>query len=240
MAKKLRIEDIEQKIAIVPLSRGEINHCIRCRVLIVCEGSKTEPNYFNSFSMMKNSSSFVFEVFPEGGGISTLAVVDKAVKLRDKAVKDGRPYDSVWAVFDKDGFPDFDFDNAIVKAEQSGIGCAWSNEAFELWYVYHFDDRNTPMSRKDYEGVITKRIRTRLRDKKYKYVKNDEEMRNNLSRCGCDENIAIRRAENQANGFQNSRYHKHNPCTTVYKLVRLLIGKDVDFNEKIKQSVEDK
>lgn len=103
MAKKLRIEDIEQKITIVPLSRDEINHCIRCRVLVVCEGSKTEPNYFNSFSMMKNSSSFVFEVFPEGGGISTLAVVDKAIELRDKAVKHGHPYDSVWAVFDKDG-----------------------------------------------------------------------------------------------------------------------------------------
>lgn len=240
MAKKLRIEDIEQKIAIVPLSRNEINHRIRCRVLIVCEGSKTEPNYFNSFSMMKNSSSFVFEVFPEGGGISTLAVVDKAIELRDKAVKDGRPYDSVWAVFDKDGFPDSDFDNAIVKAEQSNIGCAWSNEAFELWYVYHFDYRSTPMSRKDYAKVITERIRTRLGDKKYKYVKNDKEMRNYLSRCGCDENQVIHRAENLANEFNNSRYHKHNPCTTVYKLVRLLIGEDVDFNEKIKQSVEEK
>ena len=189
---------------------------------------------------MKNSSSFVFEVFPEGGGISTLAVVDKAIELRDKAVKNGRPYDSVWAVFDKDGFPNSDFDNAIVKAEQNGIGCAWSNEAFELWYVFHFDYRITPMSRKDYEKVITERIRTRLGDKKYKYVKNDKEMRNYLSRCGCDENQVIQRAKNLANNFQNSRYHEHNPCTTVYKLVRLLIGKDVDFNEKIKQSVEEK
>lgn len=240
MAKKLQIEDIERKIAIVPLSRDETKHCIRCRVLIVCEGSKTEQNYFNSFSMMKNSSSFVFEVFPEGGGISTLAVVNKAIELRDKAVKDGHPYDSVWAVFDKDGFSNSDFDNAIVKAGQKGIECAWSNEAFELWYVYHFDNRCTPMSRKDYEKVITERIRTRLGDKNYKYKKNDLEMRNYLSRCGCDENLVIQRAEKLKNEFDDSRYHMHNPCTTVYKLVRLLIGKDEKFNAKIKKSVEEK
>ena len=65
-------------------------------------------------------------------------------------------------------------------------------------------------------------------------------MRNYLSRCGCDEIQVIHRAETLANEFQNSRYHEHNPCTMVYKLVRLLIGKDVDFNEKIKQSVEEK
>lgn len=171
MAKKLRIEDLEQKIVIAPLSRQEIEHSIRCKVLIVCEGSKTEPNYFQSFSLMKNSSSLVFEVIPDGGGINTLAVVDKAIELRDKAAQRQNPYDSVWAVFDKDGFPDSDFDNAIQKAEQNGIGCAWSNEAFELWYVYHFDNRSTPMSRTNYQSVITSRVRERLGKNSYNYKK---------------------------------------------------------------------
>lgn len=240
MAKKLRLDDIEKKIVISPLSRQEIEHCIRCKVLIVCEGSKTEPNYFQSFSLMKNSSSLVFEVVPDGGGINTLAVVDKAIELRDKASNSGQPYDSVWAVFDKDGFPDSDFDNAILKAERNGIGCAWSNEAFELWYIYHFDNRCTPMSRSDYQSIITSRVRACLGNKSYTYKKNDCDIRNILSRCGCDEEKAIRWAENQFLRFNDSRYHLHNPCSTVYKLVRLLIGKDKDFNRKIKKSVEEK
>lgn len=240
MAKKLRIEDLEQKIVIAPLSRQEIEHSIRCKVLIVCEGSKTEPNYFQSFSLMKNSSSLVFEVIPDGGGINTLAVVDKAIELRDKAAQRQIPYDSVWAVFDKDGFPDSDFDNAIQKAEQNGIGCAWSNEAFELWYVYHFDNRSTPMSRTNYQSVITSRVRERLGKNSYNYKKNDVEMRNILSLCGCDENLAIRWAEKQAEEFYDTRYHQHNPCTTVYKLVKLLIGKDKAFNQKIKKLLEEK
>ena len=37
-------------------------HKIKCRVLIVCEGLKTEPNYFKSFHMMKNSGGLVFEI----------------------------------------------------------------------------------------------------------------------------------------------------------------------------------
>lgn len=239
MAKKLRIEEVERKIVIAPLTREEIRHNIRCRVLIVCEGSKTEPNYFKSFSMVKNSSSIVFEVIPDGGGISTQAVVDKALELRDKAAKKGNPYDSVWAVFDRDSFPDSDFDNAIVKARQGGIGCAWSNEAFELWYVYHFDNRITAMSRTEYEDVITKRVRNKMGDKTYKYKKNDKLMRLILSRCGCDEQTAIRWAESQAVTFDDACFHRHNPCTTVYKLVRLLTGRDVEFNEKIKRAVED-
>lgn len=240
MAKKLRMEELERKIELAPLTRQEIERSIRCKVLVVCEGSKTEPNYFKSFSMMRNSSSLVFDVLSDGGGINTLAVVDGAIKLREKAEKKGEPYDSVWAVFDKDGFPDTDFDNAIMKASQNNINCAWSNEAFELWYVYHFDNRSTSMKRTEYAAIITDRVRNRLGDKSYKYQKNDKLMRDILSRCGCDEVMTIRWAEKQACEFLDNRYHLHNPATTVYKLVRLLTGKDEAFNKMIKESVEEK
>ena len=65
-------------------------------------------------------------------------------------------------------------------------------------------------------------------------------MRDILSRCGCDEVMTIRWAEKQACEFLDNRYHLHNPATTVYKLVRLLTGKDEAFNKMIKESVEEK
>ena len=242
MAKKLNIASLQPKIIMEPVANDDKRY-IRCHILIVCEGEKTEPNYFRSFSMMENSSGLVYQVDTEGGKISTIQVVDKAIALKQKAEKAKKPYDSVWAVFDRDSFKDTNFDKAINKANKNGIGCAWSNEAFELWYVYHFDFRNTPMSRKDYEDIITKRVCAagyRCGNKKYTYLKNDPKMRSILRDCKCDENLAIKCAERQSETFIDNKFHDHNPCTMVYKLVRQLIGKDKEFINLVKSKLEEK
>lgn len=162
MAKKKKIIDIAAPKIVLEQVAKDDNHYIHCRILIICEGEKTEPNYFKSFQLIKNSSSFVFDITTDGGGINTLDVVKEAIRLRDEAEKNGKPFDSVWAVFDRDSFDPNKFDDAINKASQKGINCAWSNEAFELWYVYHFDNRSTPMSRKDYKGIIERNQRVYL------------------------------------------------------------------------------
>ncbi len=239
MAKKLKIEDMQPKIIMSPVAQDDPKY-IRCKVLIVCEGEKTEPNYFRSFEMMKNSSGLVYEITFGGGGINTKQVVDKAIELRDKAMAANDPFDTVWAVFDRDSFQPADFDNAVNKAEANNIGCAWSNEAFELWYVYHFDARSTPMSRTEYKDAITDRVCAKgfkEGKKPYIYKKNDPNMRRILSSCLCDEKAAIRNAENVAAEYYDKKYHDHNPCTTVYKLVRLLRGEDKDFVKMIERKI---
>lgn len=40
-------------------------------------------------------------------------------------------------------------------------------------------------------------------------------------------------AQAQDASFVDERYAQHNPCTTVYKLVRLLRGEDKEFNKRI-------
>lgn len=211
---------------------------VRCRILIVCEGEKTEPNYFQSFHQMQYGS-IVYEVKCEGGKINTIQVVDKAIELRDKAVNSGEPYDAVWVVFDKDDFPSSDFNAAITKAEQHDLGCAWSNEAFELWYVFHFVNRVTAMKREEYKKVISKHVNESpvyIQKVKYSYKKNDSQSRKVMTSYG-DEIRAIRFAEAQAASFSDNRYATHNPCTTVYKLVRLLRGEDKNFNNKIMEDL---
>lgn len=245
MAKKKKITEMK-KLSVFSQDEDQINaHIIKCRVLIVCEGAKTEPNYFKSFHMMKNCGGLVFEITNDGGGINTTQVVKKAIELRNKAISNNKPYDVTWAVFDKDSFDPAKFDNAINMAKSNNIRCAWSNEAFELWYIYYFENRTTSMSRTEYQKKITTLVRQKLKEKKSKntnfvYTKNNPKMRAILIECGCDEKLAIRMANKQNEAFEDKSYHLHNPCTKVYELVKLLRGEDTDFNEEIKMKMNSK
>ena len=206
-----------------------------CKILIVSEGTKTEPNYFKSFRTF-NRGTIVYDIEVKGEGDNTINVVDKAIELKNKG-----DYDSVWAVFDKDSFPDKNFNAAIEKAENNGIGCAWSNEAFELWYLYHFVNRVTAMSRTEYKKAITEAVNNSSNyklKKPYTYAKNDTDNYRIMTTYGSMEN-AIKYAESTSKTYTDKRYSTHNPCTMVYKLVRLLIGKDEKFNEELKRKIEE-
>jgi hypothetical protein len=205
---------------------------LRVFFLIVCEGEKTEPNYFKSFPFQVKD--FVFDLQFGGGGISTVKVVDEAIRLRDKS---SIQFDRVWAVFDKDSFSDENFNTAIFKGEQNGVNCAWSNEAFELWYILHFQYRNTPMPRNEYESAISAIVNDIQGSKTYRYAKNAGDMYDVLQQYG-DEDAAIRNAKRLYESYSDTAYAQHNPCTTVYKLVEELRGKCEKFNQEIKEKYE--
>ena len=207
---------------------------VRCRILIVCEGEKTEPNYFRSFSMIANSSGLVYEINTAGGGINTIQVVDKAIQLKAQADKVSNPYDSVWVVFDRDDFKPTDFDNAIKKATKNRIGCAWSNEAFELWYLLHFHNRVTAMSRDEYKHAIEAAVNEKIKNKKkpFKYKKNDPNMFNLLKEIG-RQDLAIRWAKELNDKINGEKFAIYNPNTQVYKLVEELIGESEKLNTEI-------
>lgn len=206
-----------------------------CRILIVSEGTKTEPNYFDKFKLAENEY-IVYECDCDGTGDNTTNVVDIAIERREKAERMAVPYDSVWAVFDRDSFPKEKFNAAIEKAKANGINAAWSNEAFELWYLYHFCNRVTSMSRTDYQEAITKAVQTsgKLKRKKpYKYKKNAIDNYYIMSTCG-DVEHAIKWAERKHAEYEGrSDYANHNPCTLVYKLVKQLMGQDKDLIDSV-------
>jgi len=113
------------------------------RFLIVCEGEKTEPNYFNEFRVYRLRVEVV------GTGYNTMKVAEAAIRLKLKAPKTD-PYIKVWVVFDRDDFPIENFNRAIQLAIQNQIEVAYSNQAFELWYLLHFRYLNTSITRLDY------------------------------------------------------------------------------------------
>jgi hypothetical protein len=171
------------------------------RFLILCEGERTEPNYFRSFRV----PGVVIEV--EGTGQNTVRLVQTALKRRWED-----DYDQVWCVFDKDAFPLKNFNDAITLAEREGIRVAYSNEAFELWYILHYEFLNTGISRDDY---ITK-LETKI-GKKYK--KNSNDMYELLID---KQETAIHHAQKLLSLYNPCQPGQDNPATTVHLLVEEL------------------
>lgn len=211
---------------------------ISCRILIVCEGKKTEPYYFEAFKK-QNRGTFVYSIEIEGRGENTIQVVDRAIELRDKAKGIEQEYDRVWAVFDRDSFSEQRFNGAIKKAEEHGISTAWSNEAFELWYLYHFQNRITCMRRDDYKKAISDSVNESSKYKlrtKYVYEKNCPNNHDIMNKYG-SQDLAIKWAEAKSKEFTSEPFAKRNPCTMVFKLVLQLMGKDDDLNKELKDRI---
>jgi hypothetical protein len=176
---------------------------IRKNFLIVCEGEKTEPNYFSNFRVPKSIIDVV------GIGANTESLVRKAVELKNKP---GISYDYVWCVFDRDSFPAANFNNAFTLAQKNNIEIAYSNEAFEIWYLLHFYYHDAATSRTQYKRMLTHRLG-------FPYKKNDPEMYEHLLSLQKD---AITNSLNLMNSYDNHSPVSDNPSTTVHLLVQAL------------------
>lgn len=174
--------------------------------LIVCEGEKTEPNYFKNFRVPLD----VVVDIQAGAGTHT-SVVRKAIST----IKDTRgEYDQVWCVFDRDknGRNSKSFTDALQLAEENGISVAYTNDAFELWYLLHFNYHDTAMPRTEYVTKLN-----RLIDGGYK--KNDVDI---FQKLEDKMEVAARNAQRLLTQYEPSRPENDDPSTTVHLLVEQL------------------
>ena len=123
---------------------------IKQSFLIVCEGEKTEPDYFKAFRMTAATVKAV------GQAMNTMTLVNKAISIREADRQKKRVYDQCWVVFDKDDFPANDFNQAIQLAEKNGFRVAYSNQAFEYWFLLHYNLYTGPIHRGQYKDMLTK------------------------------------------------------------------------------------
>jgi hypothetical protein len=175
--------------------------------LIVCGGEETEPNYFRAFRTPK------VVVTVQAIGKSPTEVVEGTRKRVREAQRQGEEYDQVWCVFDRDEFPGGDFNEAIALARRNNISVAYSNEAFELWYLLHFRYLDTAISRRDY----IRRLNALLG---HPYAKNSETMSIELESRVVD---AVRNAERLLAQYDPLNPAADNPSTTVHLLVSELL-----------------
>ncbi|MEA2104195.1 MAG: RloB family protein [Candidatus Cloacimonadota bacterium] len=197
-------------------------------ILIVCEGEKTEPNYFKAFPV----SGVKVEIL--GKGKNTKSLVNDAVAEWKKNAEEGKYFEKLWCVFDKDDFLQANYNQAFetVKSEEIRLNkkykkkkgrkitirIAYSNEAFELWYLLHYDYHTSGISRARYSGMLSHRM-------KRKYRKNDPDMYNFLlelsnksSSCQGQE-FAIQNAQKLRKVINGKQPYNHNPSTSVDLLV---------------------
>lgn len=131
------------------------------RILIVSEGSRTEPNYFREIRAAYRLHTANVEVRPSELGTAPIQVVQYAQALfedgdRHKNIQ-RRAFEKVYAVFDRDDHDSY-FD-ALRLAESLDsklrndvrqpvvFQAIASVPSFELWLLLHFEDIQAPLHR---------------------------------------------------------------------------------------------
>ena len=120
-------------------------------ILIVCEGSVTEPEYFDGLWHDCHNPRVTIHISNDHGVPKTLVGIakelkNKALALSKWEVDDNLAFDSVWCVHDVDEHPHIH--EAREMAAANGIELAISNPCFELWLLLHFRD-NPGMQHRD-------------------------------------------------------------------------------------------
>ncbi len=109
----------------------------RRHILIVCEGEKTEPYYFNWIKNKLRLSAIEIKRDIQ----DPLRIVEEAHKLNSKKRNSDEPrdYDETWCVFDVENPSNNpNLGQAIALADENNINLAVSNPSFEYWYILHF------------------------------------------------------------------------------------------------------
>lgn len=143
----------------------------------------------------------------KGSGMNTHSLVEEAIKYKDENKLERG--DQLWVVFDRDDFPEDNIRKAFDQAKKNGIRCAYSNQAFELWFLLHFDYHDAALHRSQYKEKLSEKL-----DRDYK--KNDARMYRKLLD---KQDNAIRNAQKLHNAYVTFDPIRNDPVTTVYELV---------------------
>jgi hypothetical protein len=184
-------------------------------VLVVC-GGQTEQIYFDAFKKVFRPVLGNISIVTALKAKSPMQIVEYAIKARQ--MKDG--YNSVWCVFDKDDFQDFD--DAIKCAERNGINAAFSNQAFEVWFINHFRLLDSAMNRSRYKDELSNLLAFPYEKSQQAILKtcdtilNEGKLKNaiNNARLGYERHTAY---------SEPPRPSAYESCTTVYQLARSLL-----------------
>ncbi|MCV3356118.1 MULTISPECIES: RloB family protein [Campylobacter] len=181
--------------------RPKNNKSKTTKFLIICEGEKTEIQYFENFKKYEevNKLSLIVNCakHPDPNNILQTCINKKTEN----------EYEESWIVFDRDERRAEVIDIVKKDANQNNIRVAYSNPCFELWYYLHF-------------CLIQSEIDCKTLCEKLKKYFGEEYQKNKnyFDKLENKTQIAI----NNAKKLQENS----NPYTNIYELVEKLIPKE--------------
>ncbi len=142
------------------------------RLLIVCEGEKTEPLYLQEIRRELRLPSANVQVQPAGRGTAPLRIVEYAERLFTEGNRElgihPRSFDRVLTVFDRDEHPTYHaalqriaaLNGRLTNDERVNVPfeAIVSVPCFELWLLLHFEDVFAPLHRDE----VIDRLRAHL------------------------------------------------------------------------------
>ncbi|MBH0775952.1 RloB family protein [Nocardia bovistercoris] len=132
------------------------------RILVVTEGTRTEPQYVEGLNRYLRSRGTTAVVKSVPVGKDPIKVVLKGIEIRDKAASDSKDYDVCVCLVDVDqheGLP-----AACRLAARESILLLVSNLKFEAWLRWHAEDKHSALSTSQLDdltaklGLITKKM----------------------------------------------------------------------------------
>ena len=114
------------------------------RILVVTEGTRTEPQYVEGLNRFLRSAGATAVVKSVPVGKDPMKVVRKCIEIRDKAVGDQRDFDVCVCLVDVDQHEALPA--ACELAARESILLLVSNLKFEAWLRWHVEDKRSTLS----------------------------------------------------------------------------------------------
>ncbi|MBI3688166.1 MAG: RloB domain-containing protein [Actinobacteria bacterium] len=170
----------------------------RPRILVVCGGARTEPQYIKGLRDHLRNPAVDVTIGTDGR--------DPAQIVRRATRADG-DYEQVWCVVDVD---QFDLADAVKEARSHSINLAVSNPCFELWLLLHHADCNSHQANAD---AVTKLLQ--------RHVPHYDKTRLVFAHFVAGVMFAVDRARKLQ---PDPETHTWNPSTSVWRLVEAIQG----------------
>jgi hypothetical protein len=136
MSPKRRIKDLRRRVRFRIPNRAE---------LIVCEGSRTEPAYFNGLKRKLRLPAVQVDVVASEDASCPADVVTCAIARKKEGAREGLPYANIWCLMDVEIPAHHEaLGEATDQARGKKIHVILSNPFFEYWLLLHFEKVITP------------------------------------------------------------------------------------------------
>ncbi len=184
-----------------PTGRGVPFRNPKKAILVVCEGEKTEEQYFNDMRRIERLHSAKVKVVARGEPRSII----------DFAKTQAKEFEIIVCIYDCDNRAKYK--NYNIEARDNDFALGVSNPCFELWCLLHYTDQTAAIeSRKAISG-----LKEHLPQYEKKmggiYAALQKRQKQAMTRAG-----KLREMHKK-----NKAYSYSNPCTTVDEIVQLLL-----------------